>query len=70
VPSPGPTPGEAAGYSVEEFLERVGERGVEGPEAGVRAVLSTVAAAASDREFENASKQLPDAFGGLFEPEG
>lgn len=62
-------PGKAAGYSREEFLERVAARGVDDPETRVRAILATVAEAASGRELENAREQLPDAFGGLFETE-
>ena len=62
-------PGEAAGYSRGEFLERVADRGVDDPETRVRAVLATAAEAASDRELENARKQLPDAFGTPFETE-
>lgn len=66
-------PGEAADYSVAEFLERVADRedsDTDDVETRVRAVLSTVVEATSDREIENAKKQLPDSFGRLFEPEG
>lgn len=63
-------PGEAAAYSIDGFVERVAERtGAEGANAEIhaRAVLDVLSEAASDRELENARKQLPDPFGDLFE---
>lgn len=62
---------EAEPLSLDEFAARVAQyEGVEKREARrhVHAVGSTVAEAASDREVENAGKQLPDPFGTIFEP--
>lgn len=64
---------ETVDYSFEEFVERVADRegvDVEAAETRVRAVGSTVAETASEREIDNAKKQLPDPFGVFFdEPE-
>lgn len=60
---------DAADLSVAEFLDRVADReGVDEDtaEPHARAVLGAVSEATSERELDDAKKQLPDEFGGLF----
>lgn len=59
-------PGEGAAHTVDEFVRRAGVED-DVAAAHARAVLGVVAEAVSERELRNARKQLPDAFGELFE---
>ena len=63
-------PGEAEPFPFEEFVERVADRqdvDTSTAETYARAVGSTLADAASDREREATAEQLPDPFVRLFE---
>lgn len=64
---------ETTTYSFEEFVEQVADRedvGEGTAETHARAVGSTLAETASEREIGNTKKQLPDPFGVLFDEPG
>lgn len=68
---PARPPDQPEAFPGEEFVRRLAERqGVDAPTAQrrARAVLATVAEAASDHEMKNVRSQLPNEYDVLFEP--